>query len=190
MPLTCVQYQQGDHTSASMTDRSATALAEAGAFSLQNIAQGLPQINDRLLPSPSQRPLPSTIVPSSRDSTTSSLYSRTSYPSTATGSPAATALTEMSPNYSFEDSTGGQYSAVPILPSHAVQRMPGMYTTSQPEAMLSSQAETLPSRTTLSLTYRYQDTTRRADIEELSPESSFGSSFDEQSPLDGPVQRL
>ena len=186
MRLTCVQYPQGDHTSASMTDRSATALAEAGAFSLQNIAQGLPHVNDRLLPSPSQRPLPSTILPSSRDSTASSLYSRTSYPSTANGSPATTALTEMSPNYTYDDSPGGQYSAVPLLPSHAVQRMPDMYTTSQPEAMLSPTGETLPSQTSPNMTYRYQDTTRRADIGQSSPASSLSGS----SQLDGSVQQL
>lgn len=171
-----------------MADRSATALAEAaGTFSLQNMAQGLPNANDRLLPMPIHRQLPSTILPSSRGSASSSLYSRASYPSTASGSPAGTGLTEMSPNYGYEDSASAtQYAAVPLLASHAVQRIPDMYTTSQPEAMLPMTGDALQPQASPDLTYRYQDTTRRPDSAESSPVSSLSGSQQ----LDGSTQQL
>ncbi|KAL7933123.1 hypothetical protein V8C35DRAFT_327875 [Trichoderma chlorosporum] len=144
-------------TAAAMVHRPATGAEANTGFAYQGITS-LP--NERLLPTPSVRPM--TSAPQQhhpyRAESISSAYSKTSQSSTGSSSPAA--LSEAATAYtSFENSPLSSYPTPTTSNSH----LRGEYTTSANpslDAIMAPSEEPLR-MTAPPMTYKYTDTTRR-----------------------------
>lgn len=149
-------------TTATMVHRPAPGTDANAGFAYQGIS-GLsnPLTNERLLPTPSVRPM--TSAPQQhpyRAESISSAYSKTSQSSTGSSSPAA--LSEAATTYtSFDSSPLASYPTPTTTNSH-LHRSEAYTTTANPslDAIMAPSDEPLR-MTAPELTYKYTDTTRR-----------------------------
>lgn len=170
-------YSSGSAAGQALMHRPASN-AESGSFSFQNVAAGLSNSlssNDRLLPVPSRRPLPSSAPRPYRADSMSSAYSKTSQPSTCGASPASPIPEEPGAYNGLEGSPTAPYHASSM--TSQMTRANDLYTTSSSESMIqgSDTAARMPGGQH-ELQYRYQDTTTRRSSGSIPSGMSIGSS--------------